>query len=96
MAYTEPCNNPYTYTEIAKVAYEQELAKQQTLADKEQVDGWLPKINTDGETIEAPATLYEFTANEASQLGNQAIVNAQTYKDIIQAATNSFSGDFNF
>jgi hypothetical protein len=96
--FLEPCNNPYTYPEIAKEEYTNQLKKEQLLAEKEQVDGWLPKIDSKG-IISSPATLYQDATQQASQLGNQYILNATSYKDAISAAAMKLGGstlNFNF
>ena len=99
MAFMEPCNNPYTYSEIAKAQYDKRLDSLQTIAKAQQNNGWLPKIDSATGILSAPATLYQNAMEQASQLANQAVVNAQSYADLISSAAIKLGGSnasFNF
>jgi hypothetical protein len=84
MAYFKQCNNQYTYTMIAQSQYQTELSKLQTLADKKQVNGYLPRMVNGIVTV--PATLFENAMSGVDQMGNNMIVNAKTYQELIAGA----------
>lgn len=77
MSYLRPANNVWGYTSRAQQEYAAEFAKQQTIAEKTQVNGWLPKINSNGR-ISAPATLFQNAMESVDRMGNDIIVNATT------------------
>ena len=92
MAFMEPCNNPYTYSEIAKAQYDKRLESLQTIAKSQQSNGWLPKMDSATGILSAPATLYQNAMEQASQLANQAVVNAQSYLDLITSSAIKLGG----
>ena len=99
MAFMEPCNNPYTYSEIDKAQYDKRLESAQTIAKSQQSNGWLPKVDSVTGILSAPATLYQNAMEQASQLANQAVVNAQSYAVLISSAAIKLGGSnasFNF
>ena len=92
MAFMEPCNNPYSYSEIAKVQYDNQLAIKKDIAKSQQSNGWLPKFDKTTGAVSAPSTLYQNAMEQASQLANQAVVNAQSYADLVSSAVIKLGG----
>lgn len=81
LTYLEPANNVWGYTSRAQQEYAAEFAKQQKIAEKTQVNGWLPKITANGK-ISAPATLFQNAMESVDRMGNDIIVNATTPKEL--------------
>jgi hypothetical protein len=81
LSYFSTCNNPYSYSLVAKDKYESEYNKEQTVAEKEEKNGYLPK-KVNG-LISSPASIAENALNNVDQLGNQMIVNATKPSELL-------------
>ncbi len=78
LSYFSPCNNPYSYSLIAKEKYQSEFDKEQTIATREEKNGFLPKKI--GGLISSPAAI---------QLGNQMIVTATKPSELLAGSVLS-------
>lgn len=83
MAFLKPCNNPVAFATIAGNERAAQIEKEQNIAKLQQSNGFLPKMI--GNVIMAPASLYENALTGIDQMGNNMLVNAKTYPELLAA-----------
>lgn len=87
LSYFSPCNNPYSYSLIAKEKYESEFNKEQTVALREEKNGFLPKkING---LISSPASIAENALNSVDQMGTRMITEATKPSELLAGSVLS-------
>lgn len=99
--FLSPGNNPYSYSLLAQDVLSQETGRRRLIAEKEAVNGYIPKKNELG-LITTPAAMFENAVNSASNLANDLLVNiipdgtvwAAVQNFVVQASMKTFKEGF--
>ncbi len=85
--YFTPGKNPYSYTLLAENTLGQVTADKRLIAEKEVVNGYIPKKDALG-MIVTPAAVFENAFNSASNMGREMVVNATKTSELAGAVVN--------
>lgn len=80
-------NNPQSLSVIVENAYDKKIKENRLIAEKKQVNGYIPMMDANG-NIKTPAAVIENAYNSASNMGREMIVNATKTSELAGAVIN--------